>query len=243
MPLTAADLQARHGQRRAPAEDPLPDTSDWSTESTVSVAPARTTPKGFFPPSERSLSYLTRLLAERQHNLTVSANPSQTEVSRLIDLLKKLPVKVSRGGPRKPELAPAVDQPILITATVPLAEATHTVIFEDDDYQTIKIERQPKGDRFMPGKLIIRYLSGPDNTSDYTGYGDISEDGKTVKIWRKHTGNAKLVAATRVLVGDPKAAALAYARKSEKCYCCHAPLTQPESLERGCGPVCAKRGY
>ena len=236
MPLTAADLKARHTQPSAPAVEPFPDTSDWSQEPTVSVAPARTTPKGFFPPSKPSLNYLDGLLRTRQHDVTVPENPSQTEVSRLIDLLKTLPLKGKTA-------APAPGQPVLITATVPLAEATHTVIFEDDDYQTIKIERQPKGDRFMPGKLIIRYLSGPDNTNDYTGYGDVSEDGKTVKIWRKHTDNAELIEATKVLVGDPKAAALAYAKASGNCYKCDRTLTTPESLAAGIGPVCSGRGY
>jgi hypothetical protein len=236
MPLTAADLRARHAQPSASVEEPLPDTSDWSTEPTDSVAPPRKHPRGFFPPSKPSLDYLNNLLSEREHNIVVPENPSQTKVSKLIDLLLKQPLKGKTA-------APAPGQPVLIVATVPLAEATHTVIFEDGDYQTIKIERQPEGDRFMPGKLIIRYLSGPDNTNNYTGYGNVSEDGKTVKIWRKHTANTKLVEATKVLVGDPKAAALAYAKASGNCYKCDRTLTTPESLAAGIGPVCSGRGY
>lgn len=43
------------------------------------------------------------------------------------------------------------------------------------------------------------------------------------------------------LAEDPKAAAIAYSFHFGVCACCQAPLTDPESLERGLGPVCAKR--
>jgi len=38
---------------------------------------------------------------------------------------------------------------------------------------------------------------------------------------------------------DPKAAALLYAEKTGRCYRCAALLTDPESIARGMGPICA----
>jgi hypothetical protein len=233
--ITAADLRKHHGQ---PDPEPLPDTSDWSTEPTVSVAPVRTTPKGFFPASPKSVNYLNRLLAEREHSIVVPENPSQTTISRLITDLLKQPLKVAPKTPVGP--APASSK---ITATVPLLEGTYTVIFEDASYRTLRIERQSESAKFMPGRLVISYLSGSDNESSYTGFAHALEGDRVIKVWRKHEANGKLIEALRVLAGDPKAAALAYAKESGKCYHCDRKLTTPESVAAGIGPVCSGRGY
>ena len=232
--ITAADLRKHHGQ---PDPEPLPDTSDWSTEPTISVAPARTTPKGFFPASLKSVNYLNRLLAEREHSIVVPENPSQTTVSRLITDLLKQPLKVAPKTPVGPAPASAT-----ITATVPLLEGTYTVIFEDASYRTLRIERQSESAKFMPGRLVVSYLSGSDNESSYTGFANVGPDDKTIKVWRKHEANTSLIEAARVLAGDPKAAAMAYAKESGRCYKCDRTLTTPESIEAGIGPVCSERG-
>ena len=38
---------------------------------------------------------------------------------------------------------------------------------------------------------------------------------------------------------DPKAAAVLFGQKSRTCFRCHSPLTDPDSLARSMGPVCA----
>jgi len=40
---------------------------------------------------------------------------------------------------------------------------------------------------------------------------------------------------------DPKAAAVAYGTLHNSCAVCHSPLTDPDSLAAGIGPICAKR--
>jgi hypothetical protein len=44
-------------------------------------------------------------------------------------------------------------------------------------------------------------------------------------------------------LADPMAAAIAYGKKFGKCAVCHRELSDPESIERGIGPVCATRMF
>lgn len=48
-------------------------------------------------------------------------------------------------------------------------------------------------------------------------------------------------AAIRAISEDPKAAAVAYAERHGRCAVCDSPLSNPESIMRSMGPVCAKR--
>jgi hypothetical protein len=43
------------------------------------------------------------------------------------------------------------------------------------------------------------------------------------------------------LAADPQAAAIAYGKKFGKCSVCAKELSDPESVARGIGPVCAER--
>jgi hypothetical protein len=43
------------------------------------------------------------------------------------------------------------------------------------------------------------------------------------------------------ICADPLAAAVAYGRKTGECACCGRELTDPESIERGIGPICAEK--
>ncbi|UFW91072.1 DUF6011 domain-containing protein [Bradyrhizobium barranii] len=51
-----------------------------------------------------------------------------------------------------------------------------------------------------------------------------------------HDKQAKIVEAA----ADPHAAAVAYGRRTGSCACCGRALTDPSSIERGIGPVCAE---
>jgi hypothetical protein len=48
---------------------------------------------------------------------------------------------------------------------------------------------------------------------------------------------------TRVVfvAGDPEAAAVAHGKSTSRCSCCGLELTDPVSIERGIGPICASR--
>lgn len=48
-------------------------------------------------------------------------------------------------------------------------------------------------------------------------------------------------AAARAILQDPKASAVAYATEHGRCAVCNAHLSDPESIARSMGPVCAKR--
>jgi hypothetical protein len=109
-----------------------------------------------------------------------------------------------------------------------------------DHHKTIRVHHQDEFDDFMPGKVILEFLSGPDNTRDYTSFAHVADDG-SVRVWKKHQGNEALREAVKVLLGDPKAASKAYAKESECCGVCNRELTNPESLARLMGPVCAEK--
>jgi len=119
-----------------------------------------------------------------------------------IDRLKGVP-RIDRPA-RPAQAAPVME------ATVPLIEGTFTVSFEDGGHKTLRVRRQREDAKFKPGELLVGHLVGPDNDNDYTNVGHVTPSGQ-VSIWRKHRDNARLAEAIRVLVGDPKAAATAYA--------------------------------
>lgn len=134
---------------------------------------------------------------------------------------------------------------VALQVTVPLIEGYFTVVMSEDvdDYRTFEITRQDEDDKFMPGRLVLGYLSGQSNYTDYTRFGHVTEDGRVV-IWSKHRGNADLAEAVKVLVGDPKAAASAYFKASQNCAKCGQRITRADSLKNaeengGLGPKCA----
>jgi Family of unknown function (DUF6011) len=121
-----------------------------------------------------------------------------------------------------------------------MPEGRYTIVFEDESYKTLKVTRQAENDDFMAGKQLVSYLSGSDNTSDYTNFAHVDATG-TVKVWKKHQDNSVLREAVKVLLGDPKACATAYAQASSKCMRCGRDLTVPASQNAGLGPECAKK--
>ena len=147
------------------------------------------------------------------------------------------PCPTSDGPPEVP-----ADKPAAPAAEFSVPDGRYTVIWEDG-YKTIRVSHQDELDTFMPGKVILGYLSGSDNGRDYTSFAHVADDG-AVRIWKKHQGVVALREAVKVLLGDPKAASKAYARESGCCGVCGRTLTTPESLEAGIGPVCAaKTGF
>jgi len=121
-----------------------------------------------------------------------------------------------------------------------LPEGRFTVQFADGTYKTIRIRRQDEDAQFMPSRLVLSYLSGSDNDSDYTSFAHVDEGGNT-RVWKKYRQNTALVEALKVLVGSPTAAREAYAEQSGCCSRCGRTLTVPTSLHAGLGPECAKK--
>lgn len=118
-------------------------------------------------------------------------------------------------------------------------DGTYTIIAEGF-YKTIRVRTQSEDSSFKPGAAILAYLSGPNNEADYTSFANSTHSGG-VYVWKGHQGNATLREAVKVLLGDPKAAAVAYGQESGTCAVCGRTLTTPESLARGMGSTCASR--
>lgn len=124
---------------------------------------------------------------------------------------------------------------------VELKDGYYTVQLADG-HVTLRVERRGETAKFAPGEQIVARLTGPQNTSDYQGVA-FAKPGPRFMTWKRFRGDARLADALAVLAGDPKAAALGYARESGRCYLCGRLLTTPESLDSGIGPVCASKGY
>jgi SWI/SNF-related matrix-associated actin-dependent regulator of chromatin subfamily A-like protein 1 len=126
-----------------------------------------------------------------------------------------------------------------LTFNAPLVDGTYTAVFEDGSYKTLRIRTQDAKASFQPGQRIVDLLTGPLNTSDFTGFGNLALTGVT--LWSKYANRTDLVEALRVVVGDPLASAKAYGRHSGRCCVCNRKLTTPDSIEAGIGPVCGKK--
>jgi hypothetical protein len=145
------------------------------------------------------------------------------------------------------------DQSIIFNGTYTV---TNT---ETGEYRTFKIKTQKPDAKFAPGKRIVSLLNGPNNESDYLGFGFVNQD--KVSVWSKKRGNGKMSSFDHFAYLLPKAAFSligsdgqevrgtfqAYSGRkyevelSKRCLACNRKLTTPESLRRGYGPECSKR--
>ncbi|MGW9067924.1 DUF6011 domain-containing protein [Streptomyces yangpuensis] len=147
--------------------------------------------------------------------------------------------------PAMKTLEPAVPA----TASTP-ADATGETAFagyftaqfgdDQDDYVTIRIRRQPEDSGFKPGQLVVGYLRGRSNETDYTKFAHIDGRGQA-RIWKSYAANTRLQAALSAVMGDQRAAGEAWARQSGRCWKCGRLLTTPESLDRLLGEECASK--
>lgn len=115
-------------------------------------------------------------------------------------------------------------------------DGVYTVTYADGTYKTLKLRTQKADARFRPGVQLVKYLSGPDNTNDYTGFGEVH--GGTVKIWKKFADNEGLAKACKVMLGAKDAEQGATFEVSVSCFRCGRPLTVPASMHDGYGPDC-----
>lgn len=121
-----------------------------------------------------------------------------------------------------------------------LSGQTFTVVFGEDDYETIQFDTPTTGK--LAGKIIVRYLSGSDNETDFTGFAFVSNLGDC-RPWKSQLENPKTdrrkLAANIVLCAENTLQySEAYAMVSGRCAKCNHKLTVPASLNRGYGPDC-----
>jgi hypothetical protein len=122
---------------------------------------------------------------------------------------------------------------------------THNGVFtvkslRTGEHRTFQIRTQPKDSSFAPGKRVVALLSGPDNTSDYTGFGFVESD--TIYVWRSKRNGlyeryARMLLRLAEYIRDGDVEVYAATR----CRVCNRQLTTPESVESGIGPVCEGR--
>lgn len=133
-------------------------------------------------------------------------------------------------------------------APVTIPEGFFTVRHSDsDEYETIRIKRAGKNSN-LAGKIMAGHINGPNNQSDYQMFCFIDEETGELKIWsRFYDIDPRWPEAVRTVLGmDTEGriqAGKAYAQVSKRCMVCGLPLTTPDSLDRGIGPVCATAGW
>lgn len=87
---------------------------------------------------------------------------------------------------------------------------------------------------------VVGYLSGPSNTTHYTGFGFVR--GKRYSAWPRFAHKDNLRRAVNYLIDEGwRVAGVAYAEESGNCCFCNKVLTTDESRHYKYGPECAKK--
>ncbi len=108
-----------------------------------------------------------------------------------------------------------------------------------DGHRTFRIHTQPDDARFAPGERIVSLLVGPDNTTDYNGFGFVKKD--RIVLWRRFRDSSDFTKYADMLQRPnhyQEEHGIEYLYEG-KCRRCNRTLTVPESIESGIGPVCA----
>ena len=120
----------------------------------------------------------------------------------------------------------------------------YSILYTSGEHRTMRI-KTPKTGNFK-GRKLIGFLSGCDNTSDYTFFGELTNSGE-LKIWRNFANSqsverlARIRRAVEIIASDSQTAGKAFAVHSGNCYGCGRLLTVPASVFAGLGPECAKK--
>lgn len=118
---------------------------------------------------------------------------------------------------------------------------------ESGEHRTFQIRTQPSNAEFVPGKRILSILSGPENTGDYTGFAFVDESG--IHVWRSKLGGQYELYAEQLWSLALDGAFSPWAQEGYRilmegrCCRCGRPLTTPQSIRDGIGPVCAEGGF
>jgi hypothetical protein len=113
------------------------------------------------------------------------------------------------------------------------------------EWYTFQVKHKP-ADAQWPAKWFLSLLTGPANTTDYTYVGLLRLDG-TIGLTAKSRYNdeslpVKVARWALKLIWSESAPPAGYQIRHEgACGRCGRPLTTPESLERGLGPICDGR--
>jgi hypothetical protein len=119
------------------------------------------------------------------------------------------------------------------------------------DHRTFQIRTQKEKAKFAPGKRVLALLTGPNNEEDYTGFAFVSNRG--IRVWKsKRREGDNLISkwewyAKMLWEIVTEGQESSWHRDGYRlllegsCVRCNRPLTEPESIKTGIGPVCAGR--
>lgn len=182
------------------------------------------------PATDRQKLYITSLLADRVWDgepFTLETI-SKDEASGIIGALKSCPVK-------------AVKQTHIVIGKVPVpSQGKFTVVWPNEERRTYRF-KTPKDGNFKD-KILVGFLSGSDNETDYTNFGNAITN-QTIRVWNRFTEESMLVQGLRFLLESNEAQLKAgemYSVESGNCWRCGRTLTVPASISRGLGPICAE---
>lgn len=122
---------------------------------------------------------------------------------------------------------------------------THNVVVtvvnhKTGNHRTLRVRTMPKDSKFAPGQRVAELLVGPDNTSDFRGFGFVLSDG-SVSLWRKNADSPAFRWYARFLEAPGAVAGEGFEVMFEgKCRRCNRDLTCPESVRAGIGSTCAQ---
>jgi hypothetical protein len=129
---------------------------------------------------------------------------------------------------------------------------TYTLVSEKSgEHRTLRIATVQNKSSGLHGKRILSMLVGPNNEADYIGFAFVQDD-NTLRVWgafrstiTADIGGALMAILSRGRVqpdGSVRADPLrAHVLFKSACRVCNRPLTCPESIRTGIGPVCAGR--
>lgn len=172
---------------------------------------------------------IVALAPEHEHLMSSALDQFVTLDKRAASARIDKALATLKGLKAQAPAAPAAPAP----ATFHVHPGVYTVV-TPEGRRTFKVEVQASDAKFAPGQVIISYLAGADNDSDYTGFGFIV--GNTVRPWKRYA-DSPLLSFAAALMADPDAALV-----SKNCARCNRTLTTPESITAGLGPECVKKG-
>lgn len=137
---------------------------------------------------------------------------------------------------------------------IAIFNGSHTFVSPTGQHRTVDI--RTAGERSaLKGKRVIALLTGPDNTSDFTGFGFV--DGERIIVWRTKRGTPsepsayeKIAHLIEMIVAhehghpvkdEPEWVAQFEHLVEGRCIRCNRRLTNPASIKAGIGPECASR--
>jgi hypothetical protein len=119
------------------------------------------------------------------------------------------------------------------------------------EHRTFWIKTQGPDRNFAPGQRIVSLLTGSENDDphSYTGFGFVTEQG--INVWTSKRGQDRKFEEYAELLWSlaldgafsPWADKGFRIQQEGQCIKCNRPLTTPESIRRGIGPICAEGGF